>query len=87
MADLNINTSTAKGLEKVIGVVSKFIIKAQKKTRNFFYGSQKPPDPQASKFRNALNKGSIKILEDISDVDFCNILNSFSCSNRSATKL
>lgn len=75
MAELNIDTSTAKGLEKVIGLVAKFIIKARKKTSNFFYGSKKPVDPNASKFKNALNKGAIKVLEDISDIDFCNIIN------------
>ena len=72
---LNINTTTAKGLEKVIGVVARFIISAQQRSNKILYGTRRRPDPNAAKFTNALNKGIIKILKDLSSVDFCYILN------------
>lgn len=38
---LNINTTTAKGLEKVIGIIAKFIISAQSSINKIFYGKFK----------------------------------------------
>ena len=72
---LNINTSTAVGLEKVIGKIALFIIKSQDKTNTLLYGSRAPVDPNASKFKKAISKGLIKVLESLSDIDFCNIFN------------
>lgn len=72
----NINQSTAKGLEKVIGIIASFIIKAQSKTDKILYGKgSRNKDPKANKFRKALDRGIIYILKELSDVDFCNIIN------------
>lgn len=72
----NINQSTAKGLEKVIGIIASFIIKAQSKTDKILYGrGSRNKDPKANKFRKALDRGIIYILKELSDVDFCNIIN------------
>ena len=47
---LNINTTTAKGLEKVIGIIAKFIISAQSSINKIFYGKFKlQNDPTANK--------------------------------------
>jgi hypothetical protein len=76
---LNINTTTAKGLEKVIGIIASFIIKAQDSTNKIIYG-----DPR-KKFKNktnnkgdvnqALNNGLLYVVDTIASVDLCNIIN------------
>lgn len=71
----NINLTNAKGLERVIGIVASFIIKAQGGANTIIYGKGGKPDPKAPKFKKALNKGIIYILRELSQVDFCNILN------------
>lgn len=72
----SINQSTAKGLERVIGIIASFIIKAQSKTDKILYGKgSRNKDPKANKFRKALDRGIIYILREISDIDFCNVLN------------
>jgi hypothetical protein len=69
---LNIDTSQAKGLEKVIGLIAAFVLKAQNRTTIIFYGNgQKSPN----RFRNSLNRGIIYVLKELSSVDFCNIIN------------
>jgi hypothetical protein len=76
---LNINTTTAKGLEKVIGIIASFIIKSQDSTNKIIYG-----DPR-KKFKNktnnkgdvnqALNNGLLYVVDTIASVDLCNIIN------------
>lgn len=70
----NINLDTAKGLEKVIGIIASFVVKAQNKLDTILYG-KRSSNSSASKFRKALDRGIIYILKELSSVDFCNILN------------
>jgi hypothetical protein len=72
---LNINTTSAKGLEKAIGVISKFIIKVQGKVNEIFYGKFTSGKEPTNFAKRLLNKGVINLLELIATVDFCNILN------------
>ena len=72
---LNINTTSAKGLEKAIGVISKFIIKVQGKVNEIFYGKFTSGKEPENFLKRLLNKGVINLLELIATVDFCNILN------------
>lgn len=77
--DLNINTTTAKGLEKAIAVIAQFILKAQNKTNKILYGD--PAKQTNNKTSNkgdvqsALNKGVLNVVETIASVDLCNIIN------------
>lgn len=72
---LNINTSTAKGLEKVIGVIATFIINAQSSIGKIFYGKFKlQNDPNANKIQKALDKGLTNILGDLVGINYCQIV-------------
>ena len=72
---LNINTTTAKGLEKVIGLISSFIISAQVKTNGILYGKFKVDETSSNEIQKALDKGIVNVLEDVAGIDFCNIVN------------
>ena len=73
---LNPNTTTAKGFEKVIGVVASFIIKAQGITNKILYGKgSSNKDPKVNKFRKSLDRGLINLFKELSKIDFCNIIN------------
>jgi hypothetical protein len=73
---LNINTSTAKGLEKVIGIVAKFIISAQSSINKTLYGQFKlQTDPTANKIQKAIDKGVINTLSDFVGINYCDIVN------------
>jgi hypothetical protein len=72
---LNINTTTAKGLEKAIGVIAKFIINAQGKTNGILYGQFKLQEGEGNPIQRAFDRGIDNLLTDIADVDFCNIIN------------
>jgi len=72
---LNINTTTAKGLEKAIGVIAKFIIDADAKTNGIFYGEFKLADDEGNAVQRVLDKGIDNILTELAGVDFCNLLN------------
>lgn len=73
---LNINTTTAKGLEKVIGVIAKFIISAQSSINKIFYGKFKlQNDPTANKIQKALDKGISNTLSDLVGINYCDIIN------------
>lgn len=67
----------AKGLEKAIYLISDFVGKADIATRGIFYGQVKEGyDPKtATVIDKALAKGLIKVLKQISSVDFCNLTN------------
>ena len=58
------------GLERIVGIVSKAIIKVKKGISKVFYG--KPSNPN-SIFANPLDMGLIKILNLIASIDFCAI--------------
>jgi hypothetical protein len=76
---LNINTTTAKGLEKAIGVIAQFIIKSQQGVNKIIYGDVK------KKFKNklnnkgdvssAMNNGLLNVVDTVASVDICNIVN------------
>lgn len=71
---LNINTTTAKGLEKVIGVIAKFVISAQTQTNAILYG-RGGDNPKSKGLQKVFQAGVVNVVEDIADVDFCNLLN------------
>lgn len=72
---LNVNTTTAKGLEKAIGVIARFIIKAQTKINGIFYGQFKLKEGEGNAVQKALDRGIDNILTDFASIDFCNLLN------------
>jgi len=72
---LNINTTSAKGLEKAIGVIGRFLMKVQGKINEIFYGKFTSGKEDTNLIKRLLNKGIINLLEGIASVDFCNILN------------
>lgn len=71
---LNINSFSddAKGIEKIISISTKTIFKIQNGVDQVVYGKQIPKD---KKPKNPLDYGLLKILDAISSVDFCNIIN------------
>lgn len=76
---LNINTTTAKGLEKAIGVIARFIMKAQQGTNKIVYGDVKKKGANQSNTKgdvsSAMNNGLLNVVDTIASVDFCNIIN------------
>jgi hypothetical protein len=72
---LNINTTSAVGLEKAIGVIAKFAMKVQGKVNEIFYGKFTSGKEPNNLIKRLLNKGIIKLLEGISSVDLCNVFN------------
>lgn len=73
---LNINTTTAKGLEKIIGVIATFIINAQSSVSKILYGKFKlQNDPNANKIQKALDKGITNTLSDLVGINYCDIIN------------
>ena len=72
---LNINTTSAIGLEKAIGVVARFMMKIQGNINQILYGKFTSGKEDPNLIKRLLNKGIINLLEGIASVDFCNILN------------
>lgn len=73
---LNINTTTAKGLEKLIGIIGRFVINAQSSVNKTLYGSFKlQNDPLANKIQKALDKGISNTLSDLVGINYCDIIN------------
>lgn len=76
---LNINTTTAKGLEKAIGVIARFIMKAQQGTNKIVYGDVKKRNNNKSNTKgdvsSAMNNGLLNVVDTIASIDFCNIIN------------
>lgn len=71
--NLNTNTTTAKGLEKVISVIYKFIIKAQGSVLGIIYGKFQKQN-SSNPITKAIDRGVNNILEDIASIDMCNLL-------------
>lgn len=72
---LNINTTSAVGLEKAIGVVARFMMKIQGNINQILYGKFTSGKEDPNLIKRLLDKGIINLLEALSSVDFCNILN------------
>jgi len=72
---LNINTTSAKGIEKAIATIATFIINAQSTTDAIIYGKYSLKPDEGNLITRALDKGTIYILERLTTVDFCNIIN------------
>lgn len=72
---LNINTTSAIGLEKAIGVVARFMMKIQGNINQILYGKFTSGKEDANLIKRLLNKGIINLLEGLASIDFCNILN------------
>jgi hypothetical protein len=78
MAQLTVNTTTAKGLEAAIVIASKAINKIQSKVDGIFrgkYSLSKADAETASFIKKTQDKGVINALDIICSVDLCNILN------------
>jgi hypothetical protein len=78
---LNINTTSAKGIEKAIGVIATFVINAQSATNGIIYGKYELNENEGNLISRAFDKGIVYILEKISTVDFCNLVNYLSNRN------
>ena len=79
MADLTVNTTTATGLEGAIIKASKAINKIQSKVDGIFYGKyslSKDDAETASFIQKIQDRGIVYVLDTISSIDLCNILNS-----------
>lgn len=76
---LNINTSTAKGLEKVISLIAQFIIKSQDKSNKIIYGDIRKKDTKKSNNKGDINvalaNGLIPIVDMLASIDLCNVIN------------
>ena len=72
---LNINTTSAVGLEKAIGVTARFIIKVQGKVNEILYGKYNTGREATTLLKRLLNKGILNLLGGLASVDFCNVLN------------
>lgn len=70
---LNANTTTAKGLEKVIAVIYKFIIKAQGSVLGIIYGKFQKQNSN-NPITKAIDRGITNILKDVAEIDMCNLL-------------
>lgn len=73
--NINLNTTSAKGLEKAIGVISRFFIKTQSKINEILYGKAISKRQDANLIKRLLNRGVIPLLDNVTSVDLCNILN------------
>jgi hypothetical protein len=65
--------TTATGLEKAIFIAGDGILKAQFAIDGLFYG--KFSYAGENKFKKALDKGVVNVLNDLSEIDLCNVLN------------
>jgi len=76
---LNINTTTAKGLEKAIGIIAQFIIKSQQGVNKLVYGDVKKKFKNTSNNKgdvsSAMNNGLLSVVDTVASVDICNIVN------------
>jgi hypothetical protein len=70
---LNEGQTTATGLEKAIFVAGDGILKAQFAIDGLFYG--KFSYVGENKFKKALDRGVVNVLNDLSEIDLCNVLN------------
>jgi len=65
--------TTATGLEKAIFIAGDGILKAQFAIDGLFYG--KFSYVGENKFKKALDRGVVNVINDLSEIDLCNILN------------
>lgn len=65
--------TTATGLEKAIFIAGDGILKAQFAIDGLFYG--KFENRSGNKLKQAIDKGVVNILNDLSEIDLCQILN------------
>lgn len=71
---INANTTTAKGLEKAVAIIYKFIIKAQGSVLGIIYGKFQKQNSR-NPIIKAIDRGITNILKDIVEIDLCNLLN------------
>jgi hypothetical protein len=71
---INANTTTAKGLEKAVAIIYKFIIKAQGSVLGIIYGKFQKQNSK-NPIIKAIDRGITNILKDIAEIDLCNLLN------------
>lgn len=71
---INTNTELPAGLEKVIALIARFVINAQSSTIALLYGKYAKQNSR-NPITKALDKGILNLLNDIADIDFCNIIN------------
>lgn len=64
-----------EGLEKVVGVIGTFILRVRSKMSDILYGAYLlQGDKNANGIQKALDRGAINLIEELSRIDFCNIL-------------
>jgi len=84
---INTNTSTAKGLELIIMKVNAFIKDAQAASNGILYGKfLLQSNSNATGLQKALDRGLLKVLEQIASVDFCNLINYVASNTRLSKK-
>lgn len=65
-----------QGLEKVVGLIGTYIIRVAGAMSNVFYGAYVlQGDKKASKIQKAVDRGLINALEELSNIDLCNLFN------------
>lgn len=69
----NINTTTAKGLEKAIGIVGRFTINAQAATNEVLYGKWKLQNQEGKGVAKILDRGLLNATEKFASVDYCRL--------------
>jgi hypothetical protein len=80
-SQININTGSSKGFEKVINIISSFVINVQDKFNKIVYGDVRKKYDVNKKTANkkdvksAFSNGLLYVLDELSAVDFCNIIN------------
>lgn len=76
---LNIDTSSAKGLEKAIAIIATFIIRAQQGVNKIVYGDVRKKYKNKSNNKGdvstAMNNGLLSVVDTVASVDICNIIN------------
>lgn len=71
---INTNTELPPGLEKVIAIIARFVISAQSSTIALLYGKYAKQN-SLNPITKALDKGILNLLNDVAEIDFCNIIN------------
>lgn len=72
----NINTTTAKGLEKAIGLVGRFTINAQTATNEILYGKWQLQNEEGRGIAKILDRGLLDAVTKLSSVDYCKLFTS-----------
>lgn len=70
-----------KGLEKAVGTIGTYVLKVETKTSEILFGAYVLQGKQGNGIDKALDRGLVKLLEELSSIDFCSIF-SFLANNK-----